>query len=206
MSKPKPTGCISRLHHMIRAFRGVVPKIAASCYIDQSAQVIGDVEVGERSSIWCNVSIRGDVNYIRIGEETSIQDNTVIHVEHDVGRLLNDGFPPEPSHGGPAHGFPTVIGNRVTVGHSATLHGCTIEDECLIGIGSIVLNGARIGRGSIVAAGALVAEGMDVPPGSVVMGVPGKIRRQVTPEEQKRFAENAQHYVIYRKIFREEPS
>src|SRR5918992_1905611 len=99
---------------MIRAYRGVVPKIAASAYIDSSAQVIGDVEIGERSSVWPNVTIRGDVNSIRIGEESNIQDNAVVHVEHDT--------------------YPTIVGNRVTVGHSVTLHGCIIGDDCLIGI------------------------------------------------------------------------
>lgn len=175
---------------MIRAYRGNVPRIAASCYIDPSAQVIGQVEIGERSSVWCNVTMRGDVNYIRIGEETSIQDNSVIHVEHD----------------GPSAGYPTMVGNRVTVGHSVTLHGCTVEDESLIGIGAIVLNGAVVGKGSVVAAGALVPEGMQIPPGSLVMGVPAKIRRQVTEEEQQRFRDNAQNYVRYRQLFREEPS
>jgi carbonic anhydrase/acetyltransferase-like protein (isoleucine patch superfamily) len=192
---------------MIRAYRGIVPKIAASCYIDPSAQVIGDIEIGERSSVWCNVTIRGDVNYIRIGEETSIQDNSVIHVEHDVARVQVDGeHSAPPSHGGPASGYPTIIGSRVTVGHSVTLHGCIVEDECLIGIGAIVLNGSRVGKGSVVAAGALVPEGMQIPPGSLVMGVPGKIRRETSPEEQARFRDNAQNYVRYRQIYREEPS
>ena len=191
---------------MIRAYRGVVPTIAASCYIDSSAQVIGDVTVGERSSVWCNVTIRGDVNYIRIGEETSIQDNSVIHVEHDVKRVHGPDYAAPASHGGPESGYPTEIGNRVTVGHSVTLHGCIIEDECLIGIGAIVLNGARVGKGSVIAAGALVPEGMQIPPGSLVMGVPGKIRREVSPEEQQRFRDNAQNYVRYRQIYREEPS
>jgi carbonic anhydrase/acetyltransferase-like protein (isoleucine patch superfamily) len=171
---------------MIRAYRGVVPRIAASCYIDSSAQVIGDVIVGERSSIWPNATVRGDVNYIRIGEESNVQDNSVLHVEAEI--------------------WPLIIGNRVTVGHSVVLHGCVIEDECLIGIGAIVLNGARIGKGSVIAAGALVPEGMEVPPGSMVMGVPAKIRRDVTAEEQERFRKNAQNYVKYREIYREEPS
>ena len=153
---------------MIRAYRGIVPKIAASAYIDPSAQVIGDVVVGERSSVWRNVTIRGDVNYIRIGDETNIQDNSVLHVQT-------------------ATNFPLILGNRVTVGHSVTLHGCMIEDECLIGIGAIVLNGARVGKGSVIAAGALVTEGMQVPPGSLVMGVPGKVRREATREERERF-------------------
>ncbi len=104
---------------MVRPYRGVMPKIASSAYIDLSAQIIGDVVIGERSSVWLNVSIRGDVNHIRIGDETSIQDNTVLHVDHDV--------------------YPCVIGNRVTVGHAAVLHGCVVEDGVLIGIGAIVL-------------------------------------------------------------------
>jgi gamma-carbonic anhydrase len=171
---------------MIRAYRGVVPKIAASAYIDPSAQVIGDVEIGERSSVWPNVTIRGDVNHIRIGNESNVQDNCVIHVEHDT--------------------YPTIIGNRVTVGHSVTLHGCVIEDDALIGIGAIVLNGATVGQGAIIAAGSLVPERMHVPPATLVMGVPAKVRRTTTPEEQERFRENAKNYVKYRETYREEPS
>jgi carbonic anhydrase/acetyltransferase-like protein (isoleucine patch superfamily) len=171
---------------MIRAYRGVVPQIAASAYIDSSAQVIGDVVIGEESSVWPNVTIRGDVNSIRIGRQSNIQDNTVIHVEHDA--------------------WPTIVGDRVTVGHSATLHGCVIEDDCLIGIGAIILNGAKIGRGAVIAAGALVPEGMEVPPGTMVMGVPAKVKRPLTPEEVERFRENAQNYVQYRATYRDEPS
>jgi carbonic anhydrase/acetyltransferase-like protein (isoleucine patch superfamily) len=117
---------------MIRSYRGVVPRIAASAYVDRSAQVIGDVEVGERSSVWPNVTIRGDTNTIRIGEETSIQDNSVLHCDPGPFRLQ--------------------IGDRVTVGHQAMLHGCTIGDECLIGIAAVILNGAKIGSGSVIAA------------------------------------------------------
>ena len=171
---------------MIRAYRGIVPKIAASAYIDPSAQVIGDVAVGERSSIWPNVTARGDVNTIRIGEESNVQDNSVLHCDAGL--------------------FPLNIGNRVTVGHLAMLHGCTIEDDCLIGIGAIVLNGAKIGRGSVVGAGAVVPEGMEVPPNSMVMGVPAKVRRQVTDEERERFRQNAQRYVEATQIYRNEPA
>jgi carbonic anhydrase/acetyltransferase-like protein (isoleucine patch superfamily) len=171
---------------MIRSFRGALPKVAASAYIDPSAQVIGDVVIGERASVWCNTTIRGDVNSIRIGDDTNIQDNSVLHVEHEL--------------------YPLLIGNRVTVGHAAVLHGCTIEDECLIGIGAVVLNGARIGAGSVIAAGALIPEGMEVPAGSVVMGVPGKVRRPVSAEEKERFHVNWQHYVELRQHYREEPS
>ena len=171
---------------MIRAYRGILPKIAASAYIDHSAQVIGNVTVGERASVWPNVSIRGDVNSIAIGDESNIQDNCVLHCDE-----------------GP---FPLVIGNRVTVGHQCMLHGCTIEDDCLIGIGAIVLNGARIGKGSVIAAGALVTEGAQIPPNSMAMGVPAKVRREVTPEEAERFRTNTQHYVESCRIYREEPS
>ncbi len=169
---------------MIRAYRGVLPRIAVSAYVDPSAQVIGDVAIGERASIWPNVTVRGDVHYIRIGDESNIQDNTVCHVEHDL--------------------WPLIVGNRVTVGHSATLHGCVIEDECLIGIGAIILNGARVGTGSIIAAGALVPEGMQVPPRSMVMGVPGKVRRQVTEAETERIREGCANYVRYRQTYKEE--
>src|SRR5918911_1711037 len=160
---------------MIRPYRGVVPKVAASAYVDPSAQVIGDVTIGERSSIWPGAVARGDVHWIRIGDETSIQDNSVLHCD--------------------APDFPLNIGSRVTVGHRVVLHGCTIEDECVVGIGSIVLNGARVGTGSVIAAGAVITEGMQIPPGSMVMGVPGKVRREITSEEKARFNENAQHYV-----------
>jgi carbonic anhydrase/acetyltransferase-like protein (isoleucine patch superfamily) len=168
---------------MIRNFRGIAPKVAVSAYVDPSAQVIGDVEIGERSSIWPNASLRGDTGPIRIGTDTSIQDNCVLHLDE---------------------GFPLTVGNRVTVGHSVTLHGCTIEDDTLIGIGAIVLNGARVAKGSVVAAGALVAEGMQVPPDTLVMGVPAKPKRTVTADEQARFREGVAHYVEKSRVYREE--
>jgi len=170
---------------MVRPYRGVLPKIAQSAYIDPTAQVIGDVWIGERSSVWPNSTIRGDVHFIRIGDETNIQDNCALHVEE--------------------HLFPLLIGNRVTVGHSVTLHGCVIEDECLIGIGATVLNGARVGKGSVIAAGALVAEGQ-IPPESMVMGVPGKVRRQVSAEEKERFRTSPDHYVQLGRTYKEEQS
>lgn len=171
---------------MIRPYRGVTPRISGSAYIDTSAQVIGDVVIGERSSVWLNVAIRGDVNHIRIGDETSIQDNSVLHVDHRV--------------------YPCIVGNRVTVGHSVVLHGCVVEDEALIGIGAIILNGARIGRGAVVAAGALVPEGMEVPPDSLVMGKPAKVKRPVTQEEQARFRQNCDNYVRITAVYKEEQS
>lgn len=169
---------------MIRPYRGVMPRIAASAYIDSSAQIIGDVTIGDRSSVWLNVSIRGDVNHIRVGDETSIQDNCVLHVDHDV--------------------YPCLVGNRVTVGHSVVLHGCQVEDDALIGIGAIVLNGAKIGAGAVVAAGALVPEGMEVPAQTLVMGAPAKVRRAVTAEEQQRFRRNCENYVKIAAIYKGE--
>ena len=162
-----------------------MPRIAHSAYIDPSAQIIGDVVIGERSSVWPNVAIRGDVNYIRIGDETSIQDNSVLHVDHDV--------------------YPCLVGNRVTVGHRVVLHGCTVEDGALIGIGAVILNGARIGAGAVVAAGALVPEGMEIPPNTLAMGMPARVRRDVTPEEKERFRKNCDNYVKITAIYKEEP-
>jgi carbonic anhydrase/acetyltransferase-like protein (isoleucine patch superfamily) len=170
---------------MIRAYRGIVPRIAASAYIDQSAQVIGDVVVGERSSIWANATARGDVNEIRIGDDSNIQDNSVLHCDS---------------------GFPLHIGNRVTAGHLVMLHGCTVGDDCLIGIGAVLLNGAKIGQGSVIAAGAVVPEGAQIPPLSMVMGVPAKVKRSVTDEERERFRLNAEHYVEAARIYRDEPA
>ena len=169
---------------MIRIYRGIAPRIAASAYIDPSAQVIGDVVIGERSSVWPNVAIRGDVNFIRVGNETSIQDNAVLHVDHLI--------------------YPCIVGNRVTVGHAAVLHGCEVADGALIGIGAIVLNGAKIGEGAVVAAGALVPEGMNVPPNTLVMGTPAKVKREVTSEEQARFAKNCDNYVEILQTYKEE--
>jgi carbonic anhydrase/acetyltransferase-like protein (isoleucine patch superfamily) len=149
-----------------------------SAFVDQSAQVIGDVTIGPESSIWMNAVVRGDVNAIRIGARTNIQDGTIVHVQ------------------GGTH--PTVVGDEVTVGHGVNLHGCIVEDRCLIGMGAILLNGSRIGAGSIVAAGTLVPQGMEVPPGSMVMGVPAKVRRPLTAEERATLEKSAAGYVRYR--------
>ena len=128
-----------------------------------------------------SVSVRGDVNKIRIGDETSIQDNTCLHIDYQI---------------------PLIIGDRVTVGHSCTVHGCTVEDDCLIGMGATILSGARIGAGSIVAAGALVTEGQQIPERSVVMGAPGKVKRQTTDEDLKRMRDNADRYVQLSREYR----
>jgi len=164
---------------MIRTFKGITPSIAADAFVDESAQVIGDVHIGDESSVWMNAVVRGDVNSIRIGRRTNIQDGTIVHVMR------------EPSH-------PTVLGDDITVGHGAVVHGCTIEDACLIGMGAILLNGSRVGAGSIVAAGTLLPEGCVIPPRSLVMGSPGKVRRAITDAEYAFILESAQNYVRYR--------
>jgi carbonic anhydrase/acetyltransferase-like protein (isoleucine patch superfamily) len=171
---------------MIRAYRGQMPTVPASAFVDESAQVIGDVVLGEQSSLWMNVVVRGDVNFVRIGARTNVQDGTIVHVMRGT--------------------HPTVIGEDVTIGHSATVHGCTIEDRVLVGMGALVLNGALIGHDSIIAAGALVVEGMQVPPRSLVMGSPAKVRRPLTDEEVASIADYAQRYVGYRLDYMEQGS
>ena len=163
---------------MLRPYRGVLPRVHPTAFIDDSAQVIGDVEIGEDSSVWMSAVIRGDVHRIRIGRQTNIQDGTVVHVSNRT--------------------HPTTIGDQVTVGHAALLHGCTIEDRCLIGMGAILLNGAHVGSDSIVAAGTLVVEEMKVPPRSLVMGSPGKVKRTLTDAEVESIVGYAERYVGYR--------
>jgi carbonic anhydrase/acetyltransferase-like protein (isoleucine patch superfamily) len=164
---------------MLRSFRNVVPTIDPSAYVDESAQVIGDVVLGGESSIWLNAVVRGDVNYIRIGRQSNLQDGVIVHVNH------------QPS-------YPTIVGERVTVGHGAILHGCVVEDRCLIGMGAILLNGSHVGSDSIVAAGTLVPERTVIPPRSLVMGSPGKVRRALTDAELAFILEGAANYVRYR--------
>jgi carbonic anhydrase/acetyltransferase-like protein (isoleucine patch superfamily) len=164
---------------MLRSFRNVVPTIDPSAYVDESAQVIGDVVLGPESSIWLNAVVRGDVNYIRIGPQSNLQDGVIVHVNH------------QPS-------YPTIVGERVTVGHAAILHGCVVEDRCLIGMGAILLNGSHVGSDSIVAAGTLVSERTVIPPRSLVMGSPGKVRRTLTDAELAFILEGAANYVRYR--------
>ena len=163
---------------MLRPYRGQVPRVHPSAFIDDSAQVIGDVEIGEESSVWMCVVIRGDVNRIRIGRRSNVQDGTIVHVMKDT--------------------HPTVIGDNVTIGHGAVVHGCTIEDRCLVGMGAILLNGVTVGSGSIVAAGTLLPEGMQVPPRSLVMGSPGKVRRTLSDADLDEIQMYADGYVAYR--------
>lgn len=163
---------------MLRRHKGIEPTVDASAFVDASAQVIGDVHIGAESSVWMNAVIRGDVHRIRIGRRSNIQDLTMVHVMRD-------------SH-------PTTIGDEVTVGHSAVLHGCTIEDRVLIGMGAMLLNGAHVGADSVVAAGSLVTEGTRIPPRSLVMGRPGKVKRPLTDDEVAEIRFYADNYVVYR--------
>jgi carbonic anhydrase/acetyltransferase-like protein (isoleucine patch superfamily) len=162
---------------MIRTHRNRAPILGHRVYIDRSAQVIGDVTLGDRASVWMNAVLRGDVHSITVGADTNIQDGAVLHGMKDL--------------------HPVVLGQRCTIGHNATVHGCTLEDDVLIGMGATVLNGAHIGAGSIVAAGALVPEGMHVPPGSLVAGVPARLRRALTPEDQAAIRLYADRYIEY---------
>lgn len=167
---------------MILPFEGKVPKLHESVFVVDSACIIGDVEIGKDSSVWFNTVIRGDVNYIRIGERTNIQDLSMLHVEKDV--------------------YPLFIGNEVTIGHNVTLHGCRIKDRCLIGMGVIILNNAEIGEESIIGAGTLITENTIIPPRSLVIGSPGRVKRQITVEELKWIKRSARNYVNYVRRYR----
>src|SRR5580698_10269732 len=162
---------------MLRAYQGILPTVPASCYVDLSAQLIGDVVLGERSSVWMNAVIRGDVNAIRIGSNSNVQDCAVLH--------------------GMRYVYPVVVGDWVTIGHNATVHGCVIEDACLIGMGATILNNARIGEGSIIAAGAVVPENTVVPANTLWAGVPAKERRRLDPNDRESILQYARNYVEY---------
>ena len=166
---------------MIRSYRGITPTIPASCYVDESAQVIGDVVLGEQASIWMNAVVRGDVHSIRIGSFSNVQDCSVLH--------------------GMRNQYSVNVGEWVTVGHNVTLHGCTIEDTCLIGMGSVILNNARIGRGSIVAAGTVIPENTAIEPNSLVMGVPGKVRKKLDPKDEEMILRYARNYLDYTQTY-----
>ena len=168
----------------IRPYRGKFPQIAASAYIDPAAVIIGDVVIGEDSSVWPRTVVRGDVHYIRIGARTNLQDGCVLHVMKDE--------------------YPLVLGDDVTVGHSVTLHGCTIESRVLVGMGCIILNGALIGSNSIIAAGTLITERTEIPPGSLVMVSPGKVKRHLTAIDQHSIEKYAERYAGYKEIYRKE--
>lgn len=165
---------------VIRAYNGVEPEVDPSAFVAETAALIGAVSVGAGSSIWYGATLRGDVNSITVGARSSIQDGCVLHCEHDA---------------------PCVVKDDVTVGHNVTLHGCTVENGAVIGIGATVLNRAVVGKGAVVAAGALVKEGGVVPPRTVAMGVPAKPVRDVSEAEIERFRVNAEHYVLLAREF-----
>jgi carbonic anhydrase/acetyltransferase-like protein (isoleucine patch superfamily) len=166
---------------MIRSFQGINPVISARCYIDPSAQIIGDVTLGEQASVWMNAVLRGDVNSIRIGARSNVQDCAVLHGMRNL--------------------YPVIVGEMVTIGHNATVHGCVLEDAVLIGIGATVLNDARVGEGSIIAAGAVIPEHMVIPPNSLVAGVPGKVRRTLGDADRELILKYAQNYLDYTAIY-----
>ena len=168
----------------VRSYKGKRPQIAATAYIDTASVIIGDVVIGEDSSVWPLCVVRGDVNYIRIGARANIQDGSILHVMKDE--------------------YPLILGDDITVGHSVTLHGCTIESRCLIGMRATILNGVVVGEGSIVAAGTLLTERTIIPPRSLVVGSPGKVKRQLTAIDQATIDRYAQRYVEYKEIYRNE--
>ncbi|HWX56685.1 MAG TPA: gamma carbonic anhydrase family protein [Verrucomicrobiae bacterium] len=164
---------------MLRSYQGMAPRIHASCYIDESAQIVGDVAIGENSSVWMNAVLRGDVFAIRIGRNSNVQDCSVLH--------------------GMRYKYGVTLGDFVTVGHSVTLHGCAVADRCLVGMGSVILNNAKIGEGSIIAAGTVVPENTVIEPYSLWMGVPGKFKKKIDDEEsQKMILMYAKNYLDYK--------
>lgn len=163
---------------MIRSYKGITPSVPRSCYVDDSAQLVGDVVLGEHASVWMNAVLRGDVHAIRVGEYSNIQDCSVLH--------------------GMKERYGVFIGSYVTVGHSVTLHGCRIEDRCLIGMGAVILNGARIGAGSIIAAGTIIPERTIVDRESLWMGTPGKFVRQLEEKDQDMILRYAHNYLGYK--------
>lgn len=169
---------------MIKNFKEKQPKIHESVFVAETAVVIGDVEIGRDSSVWYGTVLRGDVNYIRIGERTNIQDSSVIHVSTDT--------------------HPTVLEDEITIGHRVTLHGCHVERNCLIGINSVILDGARIGKNSLVAAGSLVTPGTVIPPASLVMGAPARVKRALSEEEIQDLENFWRNYVELGRIYRAE--
>jgi carbonic anhydrase/acetyltransferase-like protein (isoleucine patch superfamily) len=161
----------------IRPFRGKTPVVHPTAFVVEGAVVVGDVEIGPQSSIWFGAIVRGDVNHVRIGARTNIQDACVLHVTNRT--------------------HPTVVGDEVTLGHRVTLHGCTVKDGCLIGMGAVVMDGAVVGEEAMVGAGALVTPRTLVPPRSLVLGAPAKVARQLTAAEIASFRASAQNYVDY---------
>jgi len=163
-----------QLEKQLETYLRARPKLGRDVYIAKGATVIGDVTLGDQSSVWCNAVLRGDINRIVIGHHTNVQDNSVLHLADDYG---------------------CILGSYVTVGHNAVVHACTVQDEVLVGMGSVILDGAVIGEQSIIGARALVSQGAQIPPGSMVLGVPGKVVRQLSPEERANLKGWAEKYV-----------
>ena len=168
---------------MLLDYKGILPKLGERVFIAEGAMIVGDVEIGDHSSVWFNAVIRGDVNYIRIGKHTNIQDGSILHVMKDQ--------------------YPLVLHDYVTVGHGVMLHGCEIASNCLIGMRATILNNAKVGAHSIVAAGALITEGMVIPERSLVMGLPAKVKRPLTDEEVAHIDEYARRYYQYKETYLE---
>jgi len=166
---------------MVRSYKGVTPRFPATCYVDDSAQLIGDVILGEHASVWMNAVLRGDVHEIRVGSHSNIQDNSVLH--------------------GMKEQYGVYVGDYVTVGHNVVLHGSRVEDRCLIGMGSIILNGAVVGAGSIIGAGTLIPEKTIIEPNSLWVGSPGKFRRKLDEKDQEMILRYAQNYLGYKESY-----
>jgi gamma-carbonic anhydrase len=166
---------------IVRSFGGKAPRFGDRIFVAENAAIIGDVELGNDCSIWFGTTLRGDVNLIRVGSRTNIQDNCTVHVTHEQ--------------------WPTIIAEEVTIGHGAIVHGCTVHRGALIGMGSRVLDGAVVGESALVGAGSLVPEGMKVPPRTLVVGVPARVKRSLTDEELIRLDQSWRHYVDYKERY-----
>jgi carbonic anhydrase/acetyltransferase-like protein (isoleucine patch superfamily) len=171
---------------MIRSYQGRAPVIPNSCYVDLSAQVIGDVTLGDHASVWMNAVLRGDVHSIHVGANSNVQDCSVLHGQRNL--------------------YPVIVGDWVTIGHNATVHGCVVEDAVLVGIGVRILNGCRIGEGSILAAGAVLPERTAVPPRTLWAGVPAKLRRELSDADRELIIYYARNYVDYTEAYLKEPA
>lgn len=167
---------------MIHSYRGITPTIHPTAFVVESAQIVGDVVIGKECSIWFNAVIRGDVNYVRIGDSTNVQDGCLLHVRHRQ--------------------YPLIVGSSITVGHGAILHGCVIEDHCLVGMGAVILDNAKLGQHVLVAAGAVVREHMEIPGGVLVAGVPARVVRTLKDDEKKMLEQSAENYVEYVKSYK----
>lgn len=171
---------------MLLAYKGIWPKLHETVFVTEGARIIGDVEIGEHSSIWFNTVVRGDVHFVKIGKRTNVQDNSTLHVTKDT--------------------YPLVIGDDITIGHNVVLHGCTLKGKSLIGMGAIILDNAEVGEECIVGAGTLITEGTKIPPGSLVLGSPGKVVRQLKPEEKERVMRSASNYMSYVRNYLDHPA